>query len=58
MKRRTFVKTMPLAALAPAALQALWGKVAFAKSTQGKSGGSSGKGVGGCSRARAITSNG
>jgi hypothetical protein len=44
MKRRTFVKTMPLAALAPAALQALWGKVAFAKSTGGKSGGRSGTG--------------
>ena len=38
MKRRTFFKVASLAALAPAALQALYGKVAFARSTGGKSG--------------------
>ena len=32
MKRRTFVKLMPFVAVAPAALQALFAKVAFAKS--------------------------
>ena len=42
MKRRTFLKMAPMAAMAPAALQTLWGKAAFAKTTGGRSAGRSG----------------